>query len=282
MIGSFTVSSSESYYLAGTNYTLGNVVNHINGLGAGWGATLIDTRPVGFAAADGRAARFLSLPGLIGKGFAATNVNSAGLKLVTLIDAHADYWLPTANAEDNFVVWGNEATGLVAQNLMAASSYQKRDFLLALNAISNVPGNDGLDYVGLYFSQYSGRFSHCMVLHNTMPTQQIVIKTGTYDDGYNLFANNAVANLQDQNSPNDTIPIHNNHVNANQVQTAYGANVVGMTSGGTEWNLFVDYSSDMRPSGSLLVNAAIPVLPTDLQGRAFNPAGDSKGAWGTG
>ena len=267
---SFTLHKSEAAYHAGTNYTLQNLVDWLNTIPAVT-ATLLDPSNV-------RAAAWLSLPGLRGGAFGPGDFKAESVMLVTNVDVQGAWW-SEAGLDENVVLWGNTATGLVAPVLNFASSGAKRDILLANNAVQN--DSSALRSATLA-SRFAGASSHVICVHNTLSTQSMIFNTSeAYSSGsFDLVANNSVRAIS-WTGPAGTTPIINNHVHGGTAAPASASgltNVTGTTIGGDARVLYVnDQEGDFRARGPLASNLAPPVLRFSASGEMFDTL-DTKGA----
>jgi len=260
---SFPLEKSEAAYEASTNYTVENLVGWLNTI-PGMVATQLDKT-------SGRAAAWLSLPGLKGQEFTARDMTGVALRLVTFIDVPTYWWRAGAMCE-NALVWGNLATDMVAPCLNVGDATPKLDVLIANNAIQN--DADALASAP-NTSQFDGANSHVVFVHNTLSTQGVKFRT---DLSYvsvdrNLFANNSVRSIT-WAGPAASTPLVDNHIHTGEAVPASApdrANVSGTTLGGDASTLYAnDRVGEFGGLGELATHLAVPVLAFNREGDAFD------------
>jgi hypothetical protein len=242
----FQVSAAEVYYIAGTNYDVSDVVNWLNGLGAGFEATLID---------DSRRASALSLPGLKGIGFGEVSVKNTTLMLVTEFDVHADFWQQNSIAGggivENVVIADNTVVGMVGQDIFIKGADGAKDFLVLNNAFWNKIGDSVYATNSTTASQVQQSHSHVVIAHNTWASQQFNLRTtNTYNPDANcLFANNVVRRINWLGPVDTDLKVVDNHIFAGW---PIPAGSTGTTIGGDYDTLFVD-----APNGNFTLTALL-------------------------
>lgn len=259
-VGTFTVFTTEAAYIAGTNYTVANVVNWINGLGGGWSATLQDNTR--FAAA-------LSLGNYLTSfgAFTNQNVKNVTLQLFTAFDQHSDYYQKSDSLQDNVLIYGNTGLDCDTQHF-AVGGNATRDWAYINNAI-NRP-DPAPEFLGNAQSQMSLSHSHVIIAHNTFPHQRMLLVTGNgqYEqysgDAYCLIANNALQDLSWANGAGTGVVIRDNHLHA----SAVGTGSPGEVKAGDQTTLYVSAATgNYTPAGALLTNRKAPRWTWDLGGK---------------
>jgi len=258
----FALQKSEVAYQVGTNYTLKNLADWLNSI-PGLVATLCDIT-------SGRAAAWLSLPGLSGAEFGPRDIKASALALVTFVDTSTDWWKAGATCE-NVVLWGNTATNVVAPSFDLGAATPKLDMLIANNAIQN--DRNALASAA-NSTQFDGANSHIVFVHNTLSTQRATFRTDLayVAAGYNLFANNSVRGIAWSGVAAST-PVVDNHIQAGEALPASApgqSNVSGTTMGGDDSTLYAnDRIGNFGARGELLANLVVPALPFNREGVPF-------------
>ncbi len=276
VVGTFTVQNSEAAFTAGTNYNVSNVVNWINGLGAGWSATLLD---------DTRRATSISLAGLKGTAFGATNVKNVTLTPVTMFDLHGDWWQQQSGIEENVICYNNVAWQGVYQVLItsgiAGDGPRLRDALFincAWHQKTTDRYNTGYGLAVNINSQLQRAHSHVVVAHCSFANQGLSFRTdmaAPYNpDTYCLVANNIARVLTWSASADADLVIANNHLETGATNPSGGVNT---TIGGTVSSMLVDAANGgFQPIGELLTNQKPAILRLPARGpvrQALAPAG---------
>ncbi|WP_428027503.1 hypothetical protein [Altererythrobacter sp.] len=258
-VGTFTVNDSDADYLAGTNYTVQNVVDWINAL-SGWSATLLD---------NSRFATAISIPGGNAGAFTDIDVMSAAFTFVTEFDIHPDFYQVTHVGKENGVLADNVGGGIVAQSLFMKDG-PSSDFLVLNNVFDNTNSTQ-------YLSQLGDDHSHVVIAHNSWTRQDFWLRVnvlGYNPDSYCLVANNTAPLLFWEDAADGEVTIAANHFHAG-ASDPVGA--TGSSFGGDEDTLFANIAGgDYAPAGALLTNLKSPVLRYDLAGAqrgASAPAG---------
>lgn len=275
VVGTFTVQNSEAAFTAGTNYNVSNVVNWINGLGAGWSATLLD---------DTRRATAISLAGLKGTGFGATNVKNVTLTPVTMFDLHGDWWQQqTNNIEENIICYNNVAWQGVYQALItsgtAGDGPRLRDAIFincAWHQKTTDRYNTGYGLAININSQTQRAHSHVVIAHCSFANQGLSFRTDlAYNpDAYCLVANNVARAMSWSATPDADLRIADNHLETGATNPSGGVNT---TIGGTVASMFVNAAAGgFQPIGELLTNQKPAKLRLAARGpvrQALAPAG---------
>lgn len=257
----------------GNAYWPTEVVDWINGLGAGWSATLLDDSLMAFnigvplddpeADADGRAGS---------KSVLDVNVKSVTKVLTSAFDVHADgYQQRWGGTFENVIIASNDWQ--VAGQILFISSTDdyEMDYTIINNVFrflvtaADVQGVSALGQQDQTIDPPSAL--HMIVAHNSWVDQDLRF---TWDrkfgpDAYCLIANNVVRNLTDQGTASAPAGVmKNNHVYGGGTNSAVAT---GTTFGGDETTLFVDAANaDFTPAGDLLTNLAVPVVQRDALG----------------
>jgi hypothetical protein len=272
----FTVSDTEAYYTAGTNYDVADVVNWVNttlaGLDAGWSATLID---------DTRRASSLSGPGLKGQSLSATSVKNTTLTLVTCFDQHGDFYQQrTGQIDENVIVADNKVVNFRGQGIfIAPPSGNSYDYLIYNNCFFHATAETQYAENDATFCQLTrGVHSHVTIAHNTHANQGYLFRviSGYNPDVFCLVANNSFRTMSwSSTTPDTDLVIANNHIHGGNSDIS-GA--TGTTIGGDADSLFVDAANgNFAPAGDLLTNLVVPVVKYDAARVARGPLA-AKGA----
>jgi len=257
----FQTLSTGSAYLAGTNYTVQNVADWINGH-AGWNAAVLD---------DSRAAYSLGLEdGLPGGAFGAISAKGAPLTFYTRFDIHPDIYQKTNGAlKENVVVWGIAGHQVVAQDIFLTGTPGMNDVLVANCAFHNKDGDGQV-------SQFDVAHSHVVLAHISSSQQPWWMRTDlSYNgDGYCLVTNNAIPEFSWESAGDADVQITNNHFQAGAVSPAGSS---GSSIGGSGVSQFVDAANgNFAPTGELLSNLKPSALAFDIANAAraaMAPAG---------
>lgn len=265
----FTVGNTEAMRKANT-YLFSQVAAWINGLAAGWLATVIDNT---------RRASSVSLLAGQGVAFGDTNVKSTTLDLYSMFDVHADLVQQnTAGLLENGYYANIKTTGMIGQNIFVTGGSGAKDFFFGNIATHNKPGDSAYDSNANLISQLGGAaHSHVMVVHCTNSSQGLRFNTPAYNpDAYCLVANNSVRTLVWVGSPDADLTISDNHL---QSIGSKPSGSTGTTIGGDEASLYADAANrDFTPAGALLSNLKTPVLARDING-VLRAGSDAAGAW---
>ncbi|MBE5074503.1 hypothetical protein IM511_09315 [Erythrobacteraceae bacterium E2-1 Yellow Sea] len=261
-VGTFTVQKTEAAYAANTNYTIQNVVDWLNGL-TDWSASVIDNT---------YRATACSLAGLDGSAFAATDVKSAPLNVVTIFSVHPDFWqLPEGlGTRENVIVADNKLIDFAGQKLfLSAGSTNLHDALFINNAAHDKDIISGSQNK-LVLSSQAGKNSqsHVIVAHNSMMQNLLLRSDLIYNpDSYCIVSNNVFRDIDWVGSPNDPdLTISGNHlfIGADNPSGAAGTSI-----GGDETSLYSNVvAGNFAPKGDLLANRKPPVLKYDINGNA--------------
>lgn len=259
VVDSFTVYDSDAAYHAGTNYTVQNVADWLNGL-AGWSATVLD---------DTRFATALSVPGGLGGSFTNIDVTGSGFTFTTEFDIHADFYQVTHVGKENGVLVDNRGLGLVGQSLFMKDGPSK-DFLVLNNIFDNAE-------FGVNISQLGNQHSHVVIAHNSWSRQNMWLRVGVLGynpDGYCLLANNTLPVMGWEDAQDADLTISGNHLQDGALSIA-GASET--TIGGDVATIFANpLSGNFAPRGELAANPKASIHRYDLAGKergASAPAG---------
>ena len=255
-VGTFTIDATEAGYTANTNYTVQNVVDWINTLPS-WTASLINNT---------RRAAHLGKAGAAPWGaFAATDVKSAALTLVTVIDLHAGMWQWNSAVENAIFAgntcWMSEMACLAIGPTIGADP-DVRDMMVLNNSYHLDPAAPD---TAVLASQFSRSHRHVVVAHNSWANQSMVLQShATYNpDSYCLFANNALPALTWSGAADSDLAIVGNHLFSGSAP----AGATGTTTGGTMASAFANAGAgDFTPAGVLLSNQKVPLLRYDRAG----------------
>ena len=226
-----------------------------------------------------------SLPGFAGQGFAATDIKTAPLTIVSNCDIHPDFYQHPGGSElENTIIAYNQVLACKGQILFLSpptpEPRSERDVLIFGN-IFHQGSAPGAPLVG--GSQW-GRpnlplpASHVVIAHNTFVDQQLLIRNeggGLVADNYCLIRNNTMPALVVLGtSPAPNLTLDGMHLHTGGVVPAGAINT---SVGGDQSDLFVDAQGfDFTPSGTLLTNLKPAAMPFDLTRAAFSasaPAG---------
>lgn len=250
--GTFLVSTGG--YFAGTNYTVKNVIDWLNGL-PGWTATLLDDR---------WCALYLSGPGYVNGpvGTPALDMKTAPVTFVTRAYPHSDLYSAGKFSENV----------IIAENL-AWNNYLQLHF-------KDVPLHDCL-IVNNRFQHTSDHFwnletttSHLVIAQNSTDYQvQLKTSSGFSLGKYGVIANNVFRAIGMSNADFGDA-IRDNHCMSNVHQTQS----IGYTSGGDAATLFASVDNgDFAPRGALLENPKRPAIVYDCLNRTRKTS-DAAGA----
>lgn len=284
--GSNTATLTIGRTDADFNSTTGNaywprdVVAWINGLGAGWSATLLDDTLCAFFVNIERTDPEFS--GAANGNASAMNVN---VKDVTRtikcnFDIHADgYQQRFGGVNQNVIICG-EDWQIAGQLLFLSATEQDFDYTVVNNVFRFLP--TAAEYIQPSSNLGRNPKNHVTIAHNTWVNQQLRIRydSGVTLDQYCLIANNVIEGLVELGT-STTQPgvILNNHLYAGATVPGGAA---GTTVGGDAASLFVNAAAgDVTPAGLLLVNGRPPALAQDRTPR-LRKAIDAVGALGTG
>lgn len=265
VVDSMVVQKGDAAFLAGTNYTIANVVDWLNSLG-GWSATLLDNT---------HRATACSLAGLDGNGFAATDVRATPLTVVTMFGIHADFWqlLEGLGTRENVAVADNILTGFAGQKLfLSAATTNLRDALFLNNAAQDKDITSGYQNRHNLFSQLARNLqSHVVIAHNSL-MQGMLLRgdLGYNPDGYCLISGNVLRSLVWQGGISDPdLKMAGNHLFSG---AAVPAGATGTTIGGDEASLYGDIAlGNFAPAGGLAASPRPAVLRPDLGHRLRGP-----------
>ncbi len=253
-VGNFTLGSSHSDWLTGTNFFVSNVVDWINNdLPEGWSATLVD---------DAHRGTQLSTAGNLGQAIATPiDVKDAPLELYCAWNYHTDLYQKqnTAAVEENMIFAFNTGFGISAQDIFLSGTPGINDMLVFNNAFAN--DNPVIDR-----SQLSAAHSHVVIAHNSLSSQPLLIRNDlTYAaDNYCLLANNVAPGIELVSATETGLAIVGNHV-----QIATEKTPPGTSSGGTENSLFANAKSgNFAPKSKLLSELRPSTVPVDALGAA--------------
>ena len=264
----YTFGSTEAMRSAGT-YLPSHVAAWLNGLGAGFTATVLDNT---------RRAAALSTAGNRGTAFTAQNVKSTVLTLVTTFDVHSD-WFQQNNAAmpENCILANNCASGLVGQDIFIAGTSGAKDFLVLNNAF------DHLLLTGTYTnhlniaSQITNANSHVVIAHNSWSGQSFALRgdMSYVPDSYCVLANNAVRDIVWPGTTSAALKLRNNHLLAGATGAALGT---GTTTGGYQGQWFRDSATGkFDPRGAVRTSVRVPLVAVDRTGKA-RQASDAPGS----
>lgn len=198
-IGSLTVFNSQAAASAGTNYTVRNVADWLNGLD-GWSAAVVDN--------DFRATA-LSLPGNRGAAFGPVDMAKEPVTLQTHFDLHSDlFGQNIGGLGENIIIAENVGINLKAQSIFyAARSPGLNDAAFVNNAFEN-RGN------AVLASQLGGApQSHVVVAHNSWSGQHLLLRGdhGWVGGPYTLIAGNVAKRIRWVSPADRTARIAGNH-----------------------------------------------------------------------
>ncbi len=273
VVGTFTVGATEALFATGTNYDVADVVGWINGLGAGWSATLID---------DTRRASALSIAGAKGAAFNQTLAIGATLSVVSMFDLHGDWFQQQGNIQENVICNGNLSTNMVTQDIIttgiSGAGARCRDSVFINNAWHHKTTdryNTGYGLAANIQSQLQRQHSHVVIAHNSWSGQSMALRgdigggAAYAADTYCLIANNALRGLAWQGTTNTNVSIQDNHLEAGATNPTNGT---GTSIGGTPATFYVRASEgDFSPAGELLTNTKPSKLRLPLRGPVRSP-----------
>lgn len=253
-----TVGSTEAL-MAANRYWVSDVANWLNGLGAGFSATVLDNT---------RRASALSIAGLKGAPFAARDVKAAPLSLVTMFDQHTD-WFQQNNAGmlENCILANNVSTSIVGQDVFLTASGGTKDFLIFNNAFDNKLTTGSYSNNAFLASQFARAHSHVVIAHNSWASQGVLLRgdQAYAPDGYCLFANNAVRDIVWMGGGSPPASIIGNHLQQGAAGGAIGSNT---TVGGLQSDCFADSGAGaFGARGPLQASRKQPVVALDRTGR---------------
>lgn len=246
----FTFGNSQTHQTDGT-YLVSHVAEWLNGLGAGFVATVLD---------NSRRASSLSLQDLNGTGFPATNVKTQPLSLCTMFDVHADWYQANTGASiSNVIAFDNKAVDVVCQNIFLTGASGLMDALFANNTFANKVTERRYANNTFLKSQLAATHSHVIIAHNTMPFQAISFRTdmGYSPDSHCLIGNNVFLDMAWNGPPISAVGIPNNFLLAGAMGGAIGP---GTLVGGASENAFVDAAAGKFAPRGLLETSVAPVL----------------------
>jgi hypothetical protein len=258
----FTILNSDAASTANTNYTVQNVVDFVNSQ-TGWSATL---SPNG----NDRRASALSLVGLKGIAFGATNAKNVIVQLVTMFDAHGDAYQQDI-AFENIIIDGYRGIETAGQNIFLTGNgtgtvNKLWDAFFVNNTYLDKFGNV-LTY-NLWSnrsSQLSNPHSHVVIAHNTMPRQGLSLNnhlTTAYKylaDKYCLIANNSFRfiTLGTPGTAVSNLVIKDNHV----ISGGSPLGATGTVQSGTETSLYFNtLDGILYPTNELLADVKTPTV----------------------
>jgi hypothetical protein len=163
----YTFNVSDVYGTAGYNVQeLADYINKTASAG-GWAAVLLD---------DTRRLACLSnnFAGTAGAAFTNIAVPAAGLTLETAFDVHSDHWQTYVSPGwiENYVIFGNRNTNGLAQIMFVTGSTGHKDWHYVCNC-DDTPGA----VQAYYKSQFYEPHQHTLVWHNSIPNQEVVLRT---------------------------------------------------------------------------------------------------------
>ncbi len=237
---SFNIGDTFNHYsgAAGDGYTIQDVANWLDGLGAGFTAKVLD---------NSRRASGATLAGLKGYGFGATDCKSAALTVMTSFDRHGDWFQQRFNnVSENVIAYDNCVLSAQTQNIFISSNNDARDYVFFNCAFWNDPVASDYWDPDILLSQI-GRsnvaHSHVVIAHCTLANQALAVRTdmsGFDLDAYCLIANNSLRDVTFSGAQDGDVTIANNHLHSG-AQSAAGAS--GTTIGGDASNLFVSVAT---------------------------------------
>lgn len=252
--GSFTVTRSGSGYTP-----VSSVVNWLNSL-PGWTAVLQNNT---------RRATACSLAGMKGVNFGAKNVKGIVLQVVTMFDWHGDVWQHLIGGiPENVIVADNVVTNFAGQCIFISSTTPARDFVFVNNSFHGLASSGTYNKKSDFYCQFgrSGTKSHVVAAHNSL-TQGWLLRPaeGFTADAYCLLANNALASLLWNGTPNPNIRLYGNHLLAGATEPVNG---IATTVGGTEAELWPSaQAGDFSPHGILVTSPRTPAMRFDKKRR---------------
>lgn len=253
----FTVGNTEAMK-ATNHYLASEVAAWLNGLGAGFSASVLDNT---------RRAAALSLVGLKGAAFSARDVKTAPLTLVTMFDQHSDWYQQNNSGMlENCILANNLCTALVSQDVFIIGTGGAKDFLIFNNAFDNKLSSGAYDNNAQLFSQFGRTHSHVVVTHNTWASQGIWLRgdQAYAADNYCLLANNAVRDIIWVGAGNPPAGIKGNHLQQGAVGGAIGTMT---TVGGVQGQCFANSEAGaFGARGPLQSSRKLPVIAMDRTG----------------
>lgn len=262
-VATYTVENTE--LAMPTNYWFSHIKAWIDGLGiSGMVATVLD---------NSRRATFASLAGMQGKAFGDTDIKSADLTVVAMIDLHNDWWQTVALAE-NAILYNNRIRDFVGAAIFPTGTALK-DALLWNIASYNSPTSTGYDINVNTFSQWSPAYSHVVMVHVTLASQGVRLQATFSCDAHCLIAVNSIRSLVWLGTVDNDLVIKDNHLQAGFTNPANGT---GTTIGGDHTSLYVDGpGGNFAAAGALLANLKPRVVADDINGKP-RAANDVAGA----
>lgn len=256
----FTLNNTDAAFTAGTNYNVANVVDWLNGLSAGFTATLLD---------DTRRATVLSVAGNMGAAITATSVKNTPLTLVTYFDLHTDWYqqnnTSATSVGGNCAIAFNTITNFAGQVLFLAATTPPKDYLIVNNAFHTKPD------VGNYSQMGRSAHNHVVIAHNTWSNQQLLLRVdqGYNPDAYCVFSNNMIGDINWYGTPDSELLITRNHFQ----DAAYGNGLGSLATigGSPDNNLLAGGAGDFTPTGALASNVKDAIIAVDRNGRKRSP-----------
>ncbi|MCY1672118.1 hypothetical protein OVA07_14010 [Novosphingobium sp. SL115] len=258
-VGTFTVLSTLAGWVAGTNYDVSDVVAWINGLGAGWSATLLD---------DTRAAwTLVPYQGTYIPGTWPAQAGSGGtLTLGTTFDIHADWWQKQDGAVLQNIICANNVTTNYVGAIFLIGDLEDAVFI---NNAWHCKDVWGFGVRSAARSQMGDYMRHFVFAHNTAVNQLFWLRNDNpaipFDaDSYCLWASNTFEDFRWQGTQLAGKPIYDNHIHDGY---ALPANMTGTTQGGTAATLFPGAATgDFSPKTALVTNIKAPRIKHDMAG----------------
>lgn len=260
---SFNVGNTYNHYVGNTGdgYTIQGVADWLNGLGAGFTASVLD---------NSRRASAGTLAGLKGYGFGASDCKSAPLTVTTSFDRHGDWFQQRFNnVSENVIAYDNCAVGTQTQNIFISSNMDAKDYIFFNCAFWNDPVPSDYWDADILLSQLGRNnvsHSHVVIAHCTMANQALALRTdmsGFDMDSYCLIANNALCDLTFNGAIDADVAVANNHLHGDAIGIIGAA---GTSTGGDETDLFADPASgyfEPDSQGALVQNLKPAALLND-------------------
>jgi hypothetical protein len=222
---------------------------------------------------DTRRATALSLPGLKGVNFAATNVKGVTLQLVTEFDSHTDWYaqINPGNVKENVVIQDNTILNFRGQGLFLAGDDGAKDYVVVNNAWFHKLSEDGYAANSQTASQMTWAHSHVVIAQNSWASQKFNFKVdaGYTGDAYCLMADNTAPLISWVGAVDPDVTVKDNHLQDGGVAPAGST---GTTIGGTYATLFANAAAgDFTPQGALLANPKPAAVRYD-QGKVLRAA----------
>ncbi len=224
-----------------------------------WDATLVD---------DVHRATSLSIAGNAGAGFTPIDAAASPVVLVNSFDFHADIYQQVGAAE-NIIFADNSCVDVLGQNLFIGSA-PLSDAYFGNNFIANLFATETYWDWQQANSTTGSTSSHVVMVHNSMPTQQLTVpmQTGTayLPDQFCVVANNATYQLSggSGSTADLDVTITSNAIWGSALDHGEALDPI---KGGDKNSWFADYDAgNFALSGELVAALRPPLLPFDIGG----------------